>query len=66
MITDVLANLVLGAVDRAVADGALPAGANPEIHFEHPKRREHGDWATNVAFVLAKGGNPPRGGCTTS
>jgi arginyl-tRNA synthetase len=58
MITDVLANLVLGAVDRAVADGALPAGANPEIHFEHPKRREHGDWATNVALVLAKGGNP--------
>jgi arginyl-tRNA synthetase len=58
MITDVLANLVLAAVDRAEAEGALPAGANPEIHFEHPKRREHGDWATNVALVLAKGGNP--------
>jgi arginyl-tRNA synthetase len=58
MITDVLANLVLAAVDRAEAEGALPAGANPEIHFEHPRRREHGDWATNVALVLAKGGNP--------
>jgi arginyl-tRNA synthetase len=36
----------------------LPGGANQEIHFEHPKRREHGDWATNVALALAKGGNP--------
>jgi arginyl-tRNA synthetase len=58
MITDALADLVLAAADRAVADGLLPAGANPEIHFEHPKRREHGDWATNVALVLARGGNP--------
>jgi arginyl-tRNA synthetase len=58
MITDALADLVLAAADRAVADGVLPAGASPEIHFEHPKRREHGDWATNVAIALAKGGTP--------
>src|SRR5918992_2454102 len=58
MITDGLANLVRAAVDEAVADGVLPEGALPRIQFEHPKRIEHGDWATNVALVLAKGGNP--------
>jgi arginyl-tRNA synthetase len=58
MITDALANLVRAAVDEAVADGMLPEGALPRIQFEHPKRSEHGDWATNVALVLAKGGNP--------
>lgn len=58
MITDALTDLVRAALERAVADGLLPGGANHEIHFEHPKRREHGDWATNVALALAKGGNP--------
>jgi arginyl-tRNA synthetase len=58
MITDALANLVRAAVDEALSDGVLPEGALPRIEFEHPKRSEHGDWATNVALVLAKGGNP--------
>lgn len=54
---------------RAVADALaqLPpvrdAGAvvAPEdVHLERPARREHGDWSTNVALVLAKrvGTNP--------
>jgi arginyl-tRNA synthetase len=54
---------------RAVADALaqLPpirdAGADvpPEdVHLERPARREHGDWSTNVALVLAKrvGTNP--------
>src|SRR5919106_5732307 len=58
MITDALETLVRAAVDEAVSNGVLPGAALPRIQFEHPKRREHGDWATNVALALAKGGNP--------
>jgi arginyl-tRNA synthetase len=28
--------------------------------FEHPRRREHGDWATNIALNLAAGKGNPR------
>jgi arginyl-tRNA synthetase len=58
MITDHLGELVVSAVQKAVADGVLSSGMAPTIEFERPKRREHGDWATNVALALAKGGNP--------
>jgi arginyl-tRNA synthetase len=53
MATRHLTELVRAAVDAAVADGVLPADAAPPIRFERPKRREHGDWATNVALDAA-------------
>ena len=28
--------------------------------FERPRRKEHGDWATNVALAAAKGKGNPR------
>ena len=58
MITDQLASLVR----VALASADLPDGAsgNIDIHFERPRRREHGDWATNVALALAQGGAKPR------
>ena len=60
MITDQLAELVRTALGRAIADGAVVVDAPSEILLEHPKRPEHGDWATNIALVLAKeaGANP--------
>ncbi|MDQ3432836.1 MAG: arginine--tRNA ligase, partial [Actinomycetota bacterium] len=46
------------AVRRALADAGLPDVA-PEM--SRPRQREHGDWATNVALVLAKPARrPPR------
>lgn len=52
MITDHLSELVRGALDRA---GPPPPGClEPEIQFERPKRREHGDWSTNVAMVAGR------------
>lgn len=60
MITDRLADLVGSALERAAAADAIPATATPELRFERPRRREHGDWATNVALELAKGGGNPR------
>ncbi|HEX2051117.1 MAG TPA: arginine--tRNA ligase [Actinomycetota bacterium] len=58
MITDQLAGLVRAALDAAASDGLVDAGA--EVRFERPKRREHGDWATNVALAAARGRGRPR------
>ena len=60
MITERLAELMRSALQKASTDGALGVEPPEIIEFERPKRREHGDWATNVAMVLAKraGTNP--------
>ncbi|HWC14789.1 MAG TPA: arginine--tRNA ligase [Actinomycetota bacterium] len=59
MITDQLESLVRASLRSA----RLPAGtdsATTGIRFERPRRREHGDWSTNVALALAHGGGNPR------
>jgi arginyl-tRNA synthetase len=58
-----LAGLFKAALERAVASGALDldAAAIPEPALERPRLPEHGDWATNVAMVLARAAKaPPR------
>ena len=57
MITDHLAELVASALAAASTEGII-AGDVPEPFFERPRKREHGDWATNVALQAAKGGSP--------
>ena len=51
MIADRLADLLRVALEAAGMSGAVADGA---IHFERPRRREHGDWSTNVALAAAK------------
>ncbi|MGI8707361.1 MAG: arginine--tRNA ligase [Actinomycetota bacterium] len=61
MVTEQLSDLMRSALDAAVRDGTLPQGTTQTIAFERPKRREHGDWSTNVALTAAKGsGDNPR------
>ncbi len=60
MITKTLAGLVTQALEKLSAEGALSLDGAPEVIFERPKRREHGDWATNVALAAAKGQGNPR------
>jgi arginyl-tRNA synthetase len=58
-----LAGLLRAALLRAVDAGdlALDPEAIPEPSLERPRLPEHGDWATNVAMVLAKAAKaPPR------
>jgi arginyl-tRNA synthetase len=58
-----LAELCRAALERAVAAGALDLdpGAIGSPALERPRLPEHGDWATNVALVLAKAAKaPPR------
>src|SRR5882672_2597252 len=52
--------LLKDALSGLVADGVLP-GLPASIPIERSKRAEHGDFASNVALVVAKGaGKPPR------
>jgi arginyl-tRNA synthetase len=51
-----------GALDTLLKAGTLVLeGDRPEAGIEHPKSAEHGDFATNVAMVLARPARqPPR------
>ena len=47
--------LIAQGIDALRAAGTLPADtATPEFVVERPKTREHGDFATNAAMLLAK------------
>ncbi len=49
------------AISAALADVPEVAGEPAEVKVERPKNRDHGDYATNIALVLAKrAGLPPR------
>jgi len=61
MIEEKLSRLIKEALEKARLDGRLPIEEIPGITLEHPREKAHGDWATNVAMVLAgKVKMPPR------
>jgi arginyl-tRNA synthetase len=60
VVTDRLSDLVVSALKQAAADGVIPGGDGWAVTFERPRRREHGDWATNVALNVARGEGNPR------
>ncbi|MBO8137803.1 MAG: arginine--tRNA ligase [Desulfotomaculum sp.] len=56
-----LKNKLQQAVEKAVASGELPGLTIPEFAIEVPREKEHGDFATNLAMMLAKPArNAPR------
>lgn len=57
---DTVAALFHEALAAAAQAGEIALAELPEIHVERPRDPAHGDWATNVALVLAKsaGMNP--------
>jgi len=56
-----LQSLLAGAVARLQADGVLPADLAPRIQIERTRDASHGDFASNVALMLAKpAGMKPR------
>jgi arginyl-tRNA synthetase len=59
MIVERLKRMVVAALQSAEVDGVV-ASSDVEVELERPKRREHGDWATNVALVAARGAGDPR------
>ena len=56
-----LQTLVNTAIGALRADGTLPPGDAPAFVIERAKNREHGDFATNAALLLARSaGRKPR------
>lgn len=61
LIEERLGVLVGEAVSTAIAKGALEIKDTPRITIERPREEAHGDWASNIALVLAKPARrPPR------
>jgi arginyl-tRNA synthetase len=51
---DTIRHLLQHALNRLIADGVLPANLNPEIQVENSKDKGNGDFASNLALMLAK------------
>ncbi|MDC6657742.1 hypothetical protein OEZ74_26065, partial [Leclercia adecarboxylata] len=58
---DSIRHLIQQAVVRLTAEGVLPEGLTPAIQVENTKDKSHGDFASNIAMMLAKpAGMKPR------
>ena len=47
-------NLLSAALDQLIADGLVPSDVQPRIQVEPTRDPAHGDWASNLAMMLAK------------
>ncbi|MBF8744172.1 arginine--tRNA ligase [Pseudomonas putida] len=58
---DTIRQLIQQALTQLAADGVLPAGLTPAIQVENARDKTHGDFASNIAMMLAKqAGMKPR------
>lgn len=56
-----LTELISDAVGRCMDKGLLRSGEVPPLILESPKDKHHGDYATNIALVIAtREGRPPK------
>jgi arginyl-tRNA synthetase len=61
MIQQTLSRILTEAAKAAAPDIGIDPAAIPEPELDKPKLKEHGDWSTNLALVLApKAGRPAR------
>jgi len=51
---DTIRQLIQNALERLTAEGILPDGLTPTIQVENTKDKSHGDFASNIAMMLAK------------
>jgi len=58
---DSIRHLIQQALNRLTAEGVLPEGLSPTIQVENTRDKTHGDFASNIAMMLAKpAGMKPR------
>ena len=58
---DSIRHLIQQALHRLTADGGLPEGLSPVIQVENTRDKSNGDFASNIAMMLAKpAGMKPR------
>jgi arginyl-tRNA synthetase len=61
MVQQTLSRILADAAAGVAPELGLDPGALPEPEVLRPKVKDHGDWSTNLALVLApKAGRPPR------
>lgn len=60
MIVDSLSELIKVALRDATSDGVIEVSDVPAVEFQRPKRKEHGDFATNIALVVGRRTGHPR------
>nr|WP_314491432.1 arginine--tRNA ligase [uncultured Pseudomonas sp.] len=51
---DTIRQLLQQALTQLVTDGVLPEGLSPAIQVENARDKTHGDFASNIAMMLAK------------
>ena len=51
---DTIRLLIQQALTRLVEEGVLPEGLSPAIQVENTRDKSHGDFASNIAMMLAK------------
>ncbi len=51
---DSIRQLIQQALTRLIGEGVLPEGLTPTIQVENTKDKSHGDFASNIAMMLAK------------
>jgi len=51
---DSIRHLIQQALVRLTAEGVLPEGLTPAIQVENTRDKSHGDFASNIAMMLAK------------
>lgn len=51
---DTVRQLIQQAINRLMDEGVLPQGVAPAIQVENARDKTHGDFASNIAMVLAK------------
>lgn len=60
-IKELIRQEVLAALSRAEKAGQLPAGEPPAFAIDAPRDKNHGDFAVNIAMIMAKAaGKAPR------
>ncbi|PAU53027.1 arginine--tRNA ligase [Pseudomonas indica] len=58
---DTIRQLIQHALNHLASEGVLPEGLSPAIQVENTKDKSHGDFASNIAMMLAKpAGMKPR------
>ncbi|NBA97244.1 arginine--tRNA ligase [Pseudomonas sp. R5(2019)] len=58
---DTIRQLIQNALNQLVNEGVLPEGLTPAIQVENARDKTHGDFASNIAMMLAKpAGMKPR------
>lgn len=58
---DSIRHLIQQALTRLTAEGVLPDGLSPTIQVENTRDKTHGDFASNIAMMMAKpAGMKPR------